>query len=42
MPTTRWVGFVIIWIALFVLTIDMFRAGNANRIARAAEELAIE
>ncbi|MDH6532344.1 chloramphenicol-sensitive protein RarD [Aurantimicrobium minutum] len=42
MPTTRWVGFIIIWIALIVLTIDMFRAGNANRIARAAEELAIE
>lgn len=42
MPVSRWIGFIIIWVALCVLTIDMFRTGNANRIARAAEELTIE
>lgn len=42
MPPSRWIGFIIIWVALSVLTIDMFRTGNANRIARAAEELTIE
>lgn len=42
MPLSRWIGFIIIWVALSVLTIDMFRTGNANRIARAAEELSIE
>lgn len=42
MPPVRWVGFFIIWAALIVLTADMLRHGNANRLARAAEELTIE
>lgn len=42
MPTSRWVGFFIIWVSLAILTTDMLRHGKANRLARAAEELTIE
>jgi chloramphenicol-sensitive protein RarD len=35
MPTARWIGFVIIWCALFALAIDLLRSSRAidNRIA---------
>jgi chloramphenicol-sensitive protein RarD len=33
MPTARWLGFALVWIALIVLTIDMLRS---NRMARRA------
>lgn len=42
MSTTRWIGVFIIWVAVAVLVFDMLRHGNANRLARAAEELTIE
>lgn len=42
MPLSRWIGMIFIWVALAVLTVDMLRHGNANRLARAAEELTIE
>jgi len=29
MPTTRWVGFLIIWVALSVLAIDLVRSTRA-------------
>jgi len=33
MPFARWLGFGIVWVALIVLTIDMFLAGRAPRRA---------
>lgn len=33
MTTERWMGFALIWLALVVLTIDMFRGGRAPRRA---------
>jgi chloramphenicol-sensitive protein RarD len=35
MPPTRWIGFVLVWIALVVFTVDLVRAGRANRRLRA-------
>ena len=31
MPFARWMGFAIVWVALIVLTIDMFLAGRSSR-----------
>ena len=42
MSASRWAGIIIIWVALIVLTVDMLRHGNANRLARAAESLTLE
>jgi chloramphenicol-sensitive protein RarD len=36
MPIERWVGFGIVWLALALLTIDMFRHGARQRGAAAA------
>ena len=36
MPPARWVGFVIVWIALAVFTYDSLRQGGRNRTARRA------
>lgn len=37
-PTSRWVGFVMVWVALVVLAADsVAAAGRARRLARAAE-----
>lgn len=36
MPLSRWIGFGIVWVALIVLTIDMFRHGTRQRAAAAA------
>jgi chloramphenicol-sensitive protein RarD len=33
MPTERWIGFALVWVALIVLTIDMFFAGRSPRRA---------
>jgi chloramphenicol-sensitive protein RarD len=33
MPFARWLGFVLVWVALVVLTIDMLRSNRANRRA---------
>ncbi|MEP6841972.1 MAG: EamA family transporter RarD [Pseudolysinimonas sp.] len=38
MSTTRWVGFVLVWVALIVLTVDLIRAARAQR--RASHALA--
>jgi len=37
MPEARWAGFLIVWISLVVLVIDMLRHANRARLARAAE-----
>jgi len=37
MSTTRWVGFVLVWVALVVLAVDLVRAARAGR--RASREL---
>jgi chloramphenicol-sensitive protein RarD len=42
MPESRWIGFIIIWIALVILTVDMLRHGNARRLARAADSYEIK
>jgi len=34
MPTARWWGFALVWLALAVLTADSLRAGRANTLAR--------
>lgn len=34
MPFARWMGFALVWVALIVLTIDMFAAGRGPRRAR--------
>ena len=36
MPTARWVGFGLVWVALVVLTVDGTRAARAARLATAA------
>lgn len=36
MPSSRWTGFILIWISLAILTVDMFRAARVSRLARAA------
>jgi chloramphenicol-sensitive protein RarD len=36
MPPARWIGFVIVWIALLVLIVDMFLASRSTRRASAA------
>lgn len=36
MSTTRWVGFVLVWVALIVLTIDLVRAARTQRRASRA------
>lgn len=41
LPTSRWIGFAIVWIALILLTIDSLSATRARRLARAAEGCAI-
>jgi chloramphenicol-sensitive protein RarD len=33
MSTTRWVGFVLVWVALIVLTVDLIRAARGQRRA---------
>jgi chloramphenicol-sensitive protein RarD len=38
MPPVRWAGFVIVWIALVVFTVDLLRHSRAQRAARAAED----
>jgi chloramphenicol-sensitive protein RarD len=35
MPTARWWGFGLVWVALVVLTVDGVRAGRAGRLTRA-------
>jgi len=36
MPTARWWGFALVWLALAILTSDGLRAGRANALARRA------
>jgi chloramphenicol-sensitive protein RarD len=36
MPAARWIGFSIVWVALVVLTVDMFASGRPRRRAVAA------
>ncbi len=40
MPPARWAGFVIVWIALAVFTVDLLRHSRAQRSARATQETA--
>jgi len=35
MPAARWIGFGLVWLALIVLTVDMFAAGRSSRRAAA-------
>jgi chloramphenicol-sensitive protein RarD len=37
MPLERWIGFVLVWVALILLTVDMLATGRASR--RASPEL---
>jgi chloramphenicol-sensitive protein RarD len=39
MPTSRWIGFSIVWLALAVFTYDSLRAARAARLARSARTL---
>lgn len=42
MPTSRWIGFGLVWLALLVLTLDSLRAaGRSRRLVRAAEGAAV-
>ena len=42
MPTARWIGFAIVWVALILLTVDSLTASSrSRRLARAAESCAI-
>jgi chloramphenicol-sensitive protein RarD len=36
MPTTRWAGFVLVWVALVIVTVDSWRRSRASATARAA------
>jgi chloramphenicol-sensitive protein RarD len=33
MSTGRWIGFVLVWVALVVLSVDLIRAAGAQRRA---------
>ena len=33
MPSSRWAGFILIWMSLAILTFDMVRTGRASRVA---------
>ena len=35
MSTTRWIGFVLVWVALIVLAVDLVRAARGRRASRA-------
>jgi len=37
MPGSRWAGFILIWVSLSLITVDMFRAARSSRLARAAQ-----
>ena len=36
MPVERWAGFAMVWLALIILTVDMFVNGTRQRAAAAA------
>lgn len=36
MPSSRWAGFILIWVSLSLLTVDMLRSARTSRLARAA------
>lgn len=36
MPAARWIGFVLVWVALVFLTVDMVRQARRNRASRLA------
>ncbi|GGD74843.1 EamA family transporter RarD [Microbacterium murale] len=36
MPTERWIGFILVWIAVGVFVVDLLRAGRRGRRARVA------
>ena len=38
MPTARWWGFALVWLALAILTVDGVRSGRVNALARRAQE----
>ncbi len=38
-PTTRWIGFAIVWVALSVLTVESLRSSRARVVAARAAEL---
>ncbi|HVL33367.1 MAG TPA: EamA family transporter RarD [Actinomycetota bacterium] len=40
MPASRWAGFVMVWIALIVLTVDALHGARKRQLARAAESVA--
>lgn len=41
-PTSRWVGFALVWVALLVLTVDsLVSTGRSRRLARSAEGAAV-
>ena len=37
MPPERWLGFAIVWLALAILTFDLFRHSSRTRLGSAAE-----
>lgn len=42
MPTSRWVGFGLVWVALVILSVDsVISSGRSRRLARAAEGAAV-
>ncbi|USQ80835.1 EamA family transporter RarD [Ornithinimicrobium faecis] len=42
MPTSRWVGFGLVWVALIILSVDsVVSSGRSRRLARAAEGAAV-
>lgn len=38
MPSSRWAGFILIWVSLSVLTFDMIKTARVSRLARAAQQ----
>jgi chloramphenicol-sensitive protein RarD len=31
MPTSRWIGFSLVWVALIILSVDMVASGRSRR-----------
>jgi chloramphenicol-sensitive protein RarD len=41
MPSSRWAGFILIWVSLSILTFDMIKTARVSRLARAAQSTSL-
>ncbi len=41
MPSSRWAGFILIWVSLSILTFDMIKTSRVSRLARATQSTSL-